>query len=234
MSDFMYVKDKVILVTGASKGLGLYLSERLNALGAKVIGVYNNTLLPLIMIDAYKCDISNEKEIQSLFTYIKKEYGHIDCVINCAAISCDNDISEKTKEEFMKVLEVNLVGTFLVCKEALKLMDEGVIVNISSTNATTTFNPISMDYDASKAGVENLTKNLALRYPKVKVCATAPNWIATESVLEMSPIYLENELRRVNQKKLLTKEEVANKIIEVIYDEKIKSGEIIRMEDSNE
>ena len=64
-----------------------------------------------------------------------------------------------------------------------------------------------MDYDASKAGVENLTKNLALRFPNVKICALAPNWIATESVLEMSPIYLESELKRVNQKKLIEVDE---------------------------
>ena len=134
----------------------------------------------------------------------------------------------------MRVLEVNLVGTFLICKKALSMMETGVIVNISSTDATDTFSPLSMDYAASKAGVENLTKNLALRFPNLKICALAPNWVDTESIREMSPIYLENELRRVNQKRLLTKEEVANKIIEIIKNPKIKSGEIIRMDGNDE
>lgn len=227
----MNFKDKIVLITGASKGIGLHLSAKLLEQGAKVIGIYNSTIIPLVMIDAYKCDLRQENDIKKLFCYVKEKYGELDYVINAAAVSSDCDITEKTKEEFMKVLEVNLVGTFLICKEALNMMKNGVIVNISSTNASTTYNPISMDYDASKAGVENLTKNLALRYPKVKICALAPNWVATESVLEMSPIYLDSELKRVNQKRLLTKEEVANKIIEIIFDNEIKSGEIISMED---
>lgn len=230
----MDFKDKVVLITGASKGLGLHLAKTMLDLGAIVIGLYNNTLIPLVMIDAYKCDLKSENDVIGLFGYIKHVYGKIDYVINCAALSLDSDITEKTKDEFMEVLEVNLVGTFLICKEALKIMQSGVIVNISSTNATTTYSPISMDYDASKAGVENLTKNLALRFPNVKICALAPNWIATESVLEMSPMYLESELRRVNQKRLLTKDEVANKIIDIIKNPNIKSGEIVNLEDTYE
>jgi len=135
----MEFKDKVVLITGASKGLGLKLSEILLDKGAKVIGVYNNTLIPLVYVDAFKCDISKELEIIDLFKYIKGKYGRLDYVINCAAISKDKDITEKTKEEFMEVLEVNLVGTFLICKNALNIMDKGAIVNISSTNATTTW-----------------------------------------------------------------------------------------------
>jgi len=230
----MFFKDKIVLITGASRGIGLHLADKLLKEGAKVIGVRNTTLIPLVYADAYKCDISNEEEINDLFKYIKKEYGHLDYVINCAAIDCANDITEKTKSEFMKVLEVNLVGTFLICKQALSMMDDGVIVNISSTDAEDTFSPLSMDYAASKAGVENLTKNLALRYPHIKICALAPNWIETESISEMSPIYLQSELRRINQKRLLTKEEVTEKIIEIIKNPEIKSGEIIRMDGNDE
>lgn len=226
--------DKVVLITGASRGIGLHLVDKLLKEGAKVIGVRNNTLIPLELVDAYKCDIRNESEINELFKYIKKEYGKLDYVINCAAIDIASDITEKTKEEFMGVLEVNLVGTFLICKNALSIMEEGVIVNISSTDATDTFNPLSMDYAASKAGVENLTKNLALRYPNIKICALAPNWIDTESIREMSPTYLESELKRINQKRLLTKEEVTDKIIEIIKSSKIQSGNIIRMDGSDE
>lgn len=231
----MNFQNKVILITGASRGVGLHLAKTLLDLNANVIALYKENVVPLIMADAFKCDLKNELDIKSLFRYIKKEYGSIDYVINCAAIDKSNDITEKTKEEFMEVLEVNLVGTFLICKYALNMIKEnGVIVNISSTDATTTYSPLSMDYAASKAGVENLTKNLALRYPKIKICALAPNWIATESILEMSQIYLESELKRVNQKRLITKEEVTNKILEIIKDNTIKSGEIIRMDGKDE
>ena len=229
----MNFQDKIILITGASRGIGKYAARKLSDLGAKVIGIYNDTIISFD-IDAFKCDLGNEEEIKKLFKYIKDKYGVLDYVINCAAISKDNDIVDKTKEEFMKVLEINLVGTFLICKYALEMMEKGAIINMSSTNASTTYNILSMDYDASKAGIENLTKNLAERYPDIKICALAPNWVDTESVIEMDPEYLQNELKRVNQKRLLTKAEVANKIIEIISSDDINSGEIIRMEDYNE
>ena len=230
----MEFKDKVILITGASKGIGKHLAEKLIDMGANVIGVYNNTLINHVYVDAYKCDLKNENEILELFCYIKNNYDTLDYVINCAAISDDCDITEKTKESFMQVLEVNLVGTYLVCKKALELMENGVIINMSSTDATTTYNSISIDYCASKAGIEALTKCLSLIKPQVKVCALAPNWVETETTLNMNPDYLKNELKRIKQNNLITKDEVVNKIIEIISNDNINSGEIIRMDDSNE
>lgn len=219
----------VVLVTGASRGIGNCFSNIMHEYGATVIGVYNNTPIKDVLWDTYKCDLSREEDIKELIKYVKDKHEKIDCVINCAAIAIDDDLYEKSKEDFMKVLEVNLVGTFLMCKYASKEMERGVIVNISSTNATDTYNILSMDYDASKAGVENLTKNLAQRLPNLKICGLAPNWVATESVLAMDKEYLEAELKRVGQDKLLKKEEVVLKIIEIIINDDIRSGEIIRM-----
>ncbi len=229
----MDLSGLVILVTGASKGIGRALTKTLYNYGATVIGVYNKTNINEIY-DTYRCDISKEEEIKELFNYINKKYNKLDVLVNSAAISMDNDIYDKSKKEFMKVLEVNLVGTFLMCKYASLLMNKGVIVNISSTNATDTYNILSMDYDASKAGVTNLSKNLANRFPSIKVVTLEPNWVNTESVLEMDKEYLMKELKRVGQKKLLTKEEVVNKIIEIIIKDEIVSGIVIRMDGSNE
>jgi len=219
----------VILITGASKGIGLALANIMHEYGATVIGLYNNTKIEDVLFETYKCDLCNEEDIKNLIKYVKNKHEKIDVLVNCAALSIDDDIYEKTKEDFMKVLEVNLVGTFLMCKYVSLEMDRGVIINVSSTNAQDTYTPISMDYDASKAGVENLTKNLALRFSNLKICALAPNWVATESVLSMDKDYLESELKRVGQSKLLRKEEVALKIIEIIINDDIRSGEIIRM-----
>jgi len=224
----------VILVTGASRGIGLSLANLLTEYGAKVIGIYNKTKIKNANFDTYKCDISNEIEIKKLMSYIKNNYGKLDVVVNGAALCLDNDLYDKTKKEFMKVLEVNLVGTFLICKYASLLMNKGVIVNITSTDAQDTFSPFSMDYAASKAGLENLTKNLALRLPNIKVCALSPNWINTETVLEMNPEYLKNEMQRIGQKELLTKEEVVIKIIEIIVSDDIVTGDIVRMVNNNE
>jgi len=224
----------VVLITGASKGIGLSLSKIMHEYGATVIGVYNNTEIKDVLFDTYKCDISNEEDIKNLIKYVKEKHEKIDVVVNCAALSIDDDIYDKSKIDFMKVLEVNLVGTFLMCKYASLEMERGVIINISSTNANDTYNPISLDYDASKAGVENLTKNLANRLPNIKVCAISPNWIDTETVLNMDKEYLKNEMKRIGQKKLIKKEEVVIKIVETIVSDDIVSGDIIRMVDSNE
>lgn len=230
----MDFSNKVILVTGASRGIGLCLSNLLTEYGATVIGLYNNTKIKNCLFDSYKCDISSESEIKKLFKYIKSKYGTLNVLVNSAAICLDNDFYDKTKKEFMKVLEVNLVGTFLMCKEASLLMKKGVIINMSSTDSQDTFSPFSMDYAASKAGIENLTKNLALRLPDIKVCAISPNWIDTETILNMDPEYLKNEMQRIGQKKLIKKEEVVIKIVETIVSDDIVSGDIIRMVDSNE
>ncbi|MEG2351590.1 MAG: SDR family oxidoreductase, partial [Bacilli bacterium] len=136
----------------------------------------------------------------------------------------------KTKEEFMRVLEVNLVGTFLVCKYTSKYLDGGVIINVSSTDADDTYSEISMDYCASKAGVNSLTKTLSLALPNVRVISIMPPWVKTDSVMEMNPLYLEKELKRVNQKRLLEKEEVSNKILEIVLNRDIKSGSIVKIE----
>lgn len=219
----------VILVTGASKGIGKLLCELLSSYGAKVIGIYNNTLINNKNIDTFKCNLSKEKDIKKLINYIKNNYGKLDVLINCAALCLDNDLYDKTKNEFMKVLEVNLVGSFLMCKYASLLMDKGVIINVTSTDAQDTYSTLSMDYAASKAGLENLTKNLSLRLPNIKVCAISPNWIDTDTVLEMDQNYLESEMKRVGQKELIKKEKVVIKIVEMIVSDDYVSGDIVRM-----
>lgn len=219
----------VILVTGASRGIGKLLSELLSSYGAKVIGIYNKTKIDNNDIDTFRCDLSKEKDIKKLMKYIKVKYGKLDVLVNSAALCLDNDLFEKTKNEFMKVLEVNLVGSFLMCKYASLLMDKGVIINVTSTDAQDTYSTLSMDYAASKAGLENLTKNLANRLPNIKICAISPNWIDTDTVLEMDKNYLEKEMKRVGQKELIKKENVVIKIVEMIVSDDYVSGDIVRM-----
>jgi 3-oxoacyl-[acyl-carrier protein] reductase len=122
-----------------------------------------------------------------------------------------------------------------MCKEAIKVMNKGVIVNIASLDGIDTFSPYSMDYAASKAGVINITKNMASDVSNARIVALAPAWINTQTVLDMNPNYLKEEMKKHHQDKLLDKEKVALKIIEMIENDKYKTGSIIRMEDdSNE
>ncbi len=220
----------VILITGASRGIGFTLANIFHEYGATVIGIYHKNVIKNVLFDTYQCDITDELAVQNLFMNIKNKHEKLDVVVNCAALALDNELNEKTYAEFMEVVGVNLGGTFQICKYASKLFEPKVIINMSSTDAQDTYSKLSMDYSASKAGVENLTKNLAKSLPNIRICALAPNWVDTESVLEMDPDYLKKELLRVNQKELLRKTDVALKIIEMIINDDYSSGTIVRME----
>jgi len=232
---------KVAIVTGCAKGIGKGIALKLARNGYDIIGTYNTSLDEIkelkIMFDSmgskfdyYKLDISNEIDIDDFYNEIKSKYESIDILVNNAALSLDNEFSLKSKDEFMKVLEVNLVGPFLLIQIFSKIMDNGVIVNISSTDGINTYSKLNMDYSASKAGLINLTKSLALELENIKVYAICPNWVNTESIREMSPEYLEEEMKRINQKKLIEPAEVAEKLISVV-NSNMDSGSIIVMED---
>ena len=232
---------KVAVVTGSAKGIGKELIINLASKGLDVIITYNTSEkealeLKNYIVDNYnvnaltiKCDITKEEDIINLKNTILEKYNHIDILINNAALAQDNYIDEKTKEEFMKVLEVNVVGTFLVTKYLYKYMNNGVIVNVSSTDSIDTYSEISMDYSASKAAINNLTKTFALAFKNIKVIGVMPNWTDTESIKQMNQDYLKSELKRIGQDTLEDPKEVSNNIIDLIYDENIKSGDIRRV-----
>lgn len=234
--------NKFALITGCSKGIGREIALELARDGYNIIGTYNTSLNEIknlktkidnigVNFDYYKLNLLNELEIQNFCNTVKQKYSTIDVLINNAAISLDNTFEEKTKEEFMQVLEVNLVAPFLLIQNISKIMTDGVIINISSTNGINTYTRLDMDYSASKAGLINLTKSLALELDKIRVYAICPNWVNTESIREMNQDYLKEELNRVNQKKLIEPREVAKKVMYMI-DSNMPSGSIIVMEDS--
>ena len=230
----MNLDGLVVLIVGGSSGIGSTLISLLHEYGATVIATYHNKKINNELIDTYYCDVTSEDNINELMNYIKIKHEKLDVVVNCTALVLDNDLYDKTKDEFMKVLEVNLVGSFLLMKEASKIMSRGVIINLSSTDATDTYNILSMDYASSKAGLENLIKNMAERLPNLKICGVAPNWVDTDAVLEMDPNYLKEEMKRIGQKELIKKEDVALKILEIIINDDIRSGDIIRMSGKDE
>ncbi len=229
----MMNQNKVVIVVGASRGLGKTLAQLFFNQGYTVIGTFNKTKIDT-SYPMLKCNIIRENDVEDLFKQVIKKWKKIDAVINCATYTEDEDYVKKDLNSFMEVVKVNLGGTFLVDKYACLNMQKGTIVNISSTDAQDTYTPFSMDYAASKAGVENLTKNFAKRMPNLKICALAPAWINTSSVLEMDPKYLQEEMQKHGQKELLHKENVALKVIDIINSDKYQSGDIIRMEHNDE
>lgn len=235
------MKRKVAVVTGSAKGIGKELIKGFASMNYDVVIVYNTSRSEALKLKNYieynynvnslvlKCDITKENDVENMLKKVLQKYSKIDILVNNAAYVCDNYIADKSKEEFMKVLEVNVVGTFLVTKYFYPYLNGGIIVNISSTDADDTYSSISMDYCASKSGVNSLTKTFAQEFKNIKVIGVMPEWTNTESVRDMNPEYLKSELKRINQDRLYEPKEVADGIIDIIKDKNIKSGSIVRL-----
>ena len=218
--------EKIILITGGTSGLGYATVKKLE--NCKIILTYNNNALKAESmksenIDVFKCDMTSENDIKNLYNYVVKKYGYINVLINNAAIAIDTLYEDKTKENFIKTLDTNLIGPFLLSRYFGDLMYQrksGKIINISSTNGIDTNYPMSLDYDASKAGLISLTRNLALQYaPYVLVNAIAPGWINTEMNKNLDNDFIDNETKKILLNRFAEPEEIANVIKFLVSDD---------------
>ena len=144
---------------------------------------------------------------------IVENFGKLDILVNNAGIVYDIPFMEKTLEQVKRTFEVNFNGVFLCSKYAAKVMKKigsGTIINISSTNGTSTLNPESADYDASKAAVISLTKNLAEELaPNIRVNCIAPGWINTDINKDLPKDYIKEEIEKILVKRFGKPEEIA-------------------------
>ena len=223
------MNKKTVLVTGSSRGIGRETIKKFASLNYNVVINYDNSYEDAISLKEeiekeynvkaiiIKCDVSNEDEVKNMIDSIIKEFNRIDVVVNNASISIDTTFEDKTVENFRRILDVNLIGTFLVSKYASKYMSNGSIINISSTNAIDTYYPEGLDYDASKAGVISLTHNLAKQLsPNIRVNAVCPGWTRTD----MNKNIDENEYKDdILLKIFADPEEIANVIAFLASDE---------------
>ena len=231
----MNYQGKNIFITGVYSGIGKELLNYYVKHQANVIVTYHNhkkeTLDLLreydVNIDLVYLDLTDELSIKKTVDFVREKYGKIDILINNAALSLDSFIMDKMKDEFMKVLETNVVGTFLMMKYFDSIVD-GYIFNISSTDGVDTGNVYSIDYNASKAAINNMTKTFSL-YSKNKIISLCPNWVDTESTRKMNKEYLESELKRIGQKKLINPC-VIPLVIDKCIGSNYPSGSIIRIE----
>lgn len=201
---------KVVLVTGASRGIGAAVAKVFASYGYSVVINYRNSLkeaemLAQEIIKEYstrvlllKADVSLEEEVEMMMKRIECDFGHLDVIVNNAGIAIDSVFLDKSVDSFRKTLDVNLIGTFLVSKYGKRLLKKGSIVNISSTNGIDSYYPYSMEYDASKAGVNLLTKNMAVEFgPDIRVNAVAPGWVMTEMNTGLSSEFMEEEKKKI-------------------------------------
>lgn len=217
--------NKTVLITGASGGLGISIANIFASNNYDVIINYHNNeesakklkaeIEKIYQVKAYlyKCDISKEEEVKKLFEDIKNEVGEIDTLVNNAGIALDNELCNKDSKEFMKVIAVNLLGTYLMSKHVKDVLKKGSIINVSSTNGIDTGYIESIDYDASKAGVISLTHNFAKAYaPNIRVNAVAPGWINTNMNKDLSPVFKKNEENKIMLERFADPSEVAKVI----------------------
>lgn len=218
--------DKVVMVTGGSRGIGKKMVEDFAENGYKVSFSYlNNESLANAVVEKLKgkgfqvickkVDVSIEKDLKDFVNFTISQFEHIDVLINSAAITNDSLFQDKTSTDFERVLKANVVGAFSLSKLVGDIMYKnkgGKIINISSTNGIDTYYPMCLEYDASKAALNSLTHNLAMQFaPYVHVNAIAPGFIATESeIKDMDEEFIVSESEKIFLKRPGKEKDVSN------------------------
>lgn len=220
------MNKKCVLVTGASSGIGSSIIKKYASNNYNVILHYNtheeeafnlkNELEKQFNIDCLciKCNLQNEEDIQNMYKLVKEKYEYIDVLVNNAGIAIDTLFEDKNKEQFMKTLEINLVAPFLISKlfgEDMFKNKNGNIINIGSTNGIDSYYEYGLDYDSSKAGLINLTHNLANHFsPYVRVNCVCPGWVNTPMNSELDIEFIKNENNKILLNRFANPEEIAN------------------------
>jgi len=230
----MKLQDKIALITGASRGIGRATALCFAREGASIIVNYHRAQdqaenlvreIQGIGADAYtiKCDVSIEKEVKEMIQRSLTHFGRIDILVNNAGIAVHGSIFEKTADQWKQTMDTNLLGTFLcskyVAQEMLKY-GGGKIVNVSSTNATNCFNPDVMDYDASKAGMLILTRDLAKKLaPSIRTNCVSPGWVITDMTKSLPNEIISREESKIYLKRFANPEEIAKAILFLASDD---------------
>jgi len=195
------LKDKIILVTGASRGIGKAISIAVAQSGAEVIlTARDEEKLKQVKEEinhfkgkavVIKADFSKENEVIQLFEQIKKKYQRLDVLINNAGVASFGSTEDFPIKEFDKIMNVNIRSVFLACQKAIKLMKEknnGYIINISSLAGVKGYNE-QCAYGISKHGVMGLTKSLAveLQEQNIRISAILPGGVHTDMIGDARP-----------------------------------------------
>ena len=216
----MNLKNKKILITGATGGIGNSLVEKLNSLGAKIIATGTNEeklkalskKFPNILIERFK--LNEHSKIEEFINKIEKELDGLDVLVNNAGITLDNISIRLTEENWKKVLDVNLTASFLMCKFAIKKMLKkkyGKIINITSIVGHTG-NLGQANYAASKAGIIAFSKSLSLEYAKknININCVSPGFIKTDMTDKINEEFKQSLINKIPSGDLGTGEDVSN------------------------
>tara|TARA_B100001057_G_scaffold489086_1_gene574665 strand:+ start:558 stop:1289 length:732 start_codon:yes stop_codon:yes gene_type:complete len=216
----MNLKNKKVLITGATGGIGNALVEKFNNLDASIIATGTNEEklnnlkknYPNILIEKFKLD--EHDKIESFIDSANQKLDGLDILVNNAGITLDNLSIRLSDDHWKKVLDINLTSTFLMCKHAIKKMLKkkyGKIINITSIVGHTG-NLGQANYAASKAGIIAFSKSLAIEYAKknINVNCISPGFIKTEMTDKINEDFKKILISKIPSGDLGTGEDVSN------------------------
>ena len=198
------IQGNVVIITGSGRGVGRSTARLFARQGARVV-LFSRTQTQLDEVAAEIIqaggealvvvgDVSREEDVRSLFTRTREHYGRVDILINCAAIVAVRPFLEMDTTTWDQVININLRGTYLCCREAFQVMAEqqqGVIINLSSLSGVKGVEkfPGLSAYNVSKSGVASLTEILAVEGKpyNIRVCAVSPGAVDTDMLRQAAP-----------------------------------------------
>ncbi|MFC4656922.1 SDR family NAD(P)-dependent oxidoreductase [Rheinheimera marina] len=216
--------SELVVITGASRGLGLALCRQLLNAGYRVLAISRTQPDALLTLAAQQpalslehADLSNLEQIQGLCNHWVKQYGRPYALVNNAAVGYDGVLATMHNSEIDALLKLNLQAPILLCKYLLRPMllnQRGRIVNISSIIARTGFNGLSV-YAASKAGLEGFSKSLARETGKagITVNCVAPGYMQTDMTQSLQGDKLDSIKRRSPLGRLATPDDAAGAVV---------------------
>ncbi len=214
------LKNKKIVITGATGGIGNSLVDKFDKLGANILATgtneekLNNLKKNYDKIEIEKFKLDEHQNIEQFIDKIDKKLGGLDVLVNNAGITLDNLSIRLTEENWKRVIDINLTSTFLMCKYSIKKMLKkryGKIVNITSIVGHTG-NLGQANYAASKAGIIAFSKSLAIEYAKknININCVSPGFIKTEMTDKINEDFKKNLIDKIPSGKLGTGTDVSN------------------------
>jgi len=220
---------KLVIVTGASRGLGLAISKKLVQDGYSVVGIsrnlsdeYRELMATYSDIFFYTFDFNNTKDIHSLVKTITKERGSIYALVNNSAIGHDGILATMHESEIEEIMRVNIQAPILMskyCSRSMLIKQQGRIINISSIIASSGFNGLSV-YGASKSALGGFTKSLSRELGKanITVNTVAPGFLQTDMTQGLASDKLESIKRRSPLNRLASSEDVSGAVSYLLSD----------------
>lgn len=226
----------IVLITGSSRGIGKFIAESLLAEGNTVFGCSSSgeQSIEHQSYTHFKADIRSESDVKKMLKGIRNKHGFLDVLINNAGIASMNHFITTPVETVQRIMDVNYLGTFLVSREASKLIRKGNVRRI--INFTTVASPLDLDgeavYASSKAAIEKLTRVLAkeLSESKITVNAVGPTPVDTSLISAVPKEKIESLIQKQAIKRMGTVDDVYN-IVKFFMSEKSDfiSGQTIYM-----